>query len=630
MRRPWQIWVWFTICLIMVVPALLWLTHRALLLERAEAVAQQQADREEEVGSALWQLDAELTQLIAPEIARPAVFFQPFYRMPGKGPTQPVPSPLLVQPAAHVLLHFQLYPDETWRSPQCPTGQQYELAVAHGVSAENIRLSQERMQQLARAVRYSTLVEKLPCQTLPAPNGTHVAWGSNIAFLSQGAQAKLLMNVLDLQQVQQQLANSQNPANVDPEQNDAPLGQMASPYNLRRNQTVQSRQGSELQSRNALVQGVAQQALRDQRGNYANAELVPTEELITEGISQPLWLDGQLVLARRVVGSGQTLVQGTWLDWPQIKTQLLAKIAATLPGAELVPVTNPEAAHVGRLLAALPVQLQVPPVDVLLNPASPIRISLLLAWVFLTLATVAVGVLLRGVVTLSERRAAFVSAVTHELRTPLTTFRMYAEMLAAGMVSEPHQRATYLQTLQVEADRLSHLVENVLQYSRLERGAGPKRREEVTLDALLQRVAPRLADRATQADMHLDTTAAPEATAVQLTTDPAAVEQILLNLVDNACKYAAGATDRRIHLRVEATPRQVLLRVQDHGPGISAAEAKRLFRPFSKSAQQAAVSAPGVGLGLALSRRLAAELGGRLELDQADASGATFVCTLPR
>jgi signal transduction histidine kinase len=106
------------------------------------------------------------------------------------------------------------------------------------------------------------------------------------------------------------------------------------------------------------------------------------------------------------------------------------------------------------------------------------------------------------------------------------------------------------------------------------------------------------------------------------------VEQILLNLVDNACKYAQGATDRRIHLAADRTDGRLLLGVRDHGPGIAAAEAKRLFRPFSKSAREAAHTAPGIGLGLALSRRLARGMGGDLRLDDAD-GGARFTLTLP-
>ena len=627
MRRPWQIWTLFALCLAMVLPAMLWLTQRAVLLDRADALAQQQADVEEVVGSALWQMDAELTQLVAPEIARPAVFFQPFYDLPGKGRAQQLPSPLLVQPSPYVLLHFQLDPDGTWKSPQCPAEAQGELAVAHGVAADNIRLSHARLQELSGGVSYPVLLDKLPSQTLPPQLGLQTPWANNGALLPPLQQPKMMTNILDNRQVQQQLENSPSHPAPDAEPGEPQLAQGANPYNVKRQQMNQSRRTSELQTRNAVLQQAAQQQVLDQRFNY---DVAPAERVVTEGVSQSLWIDSHLVLARRVRVGPQTVIQGCWLDWPKIKAQLLARIAAILPDADLVPVTDPDSTRVGRLLAALPVELVVPRVALVLDPWSPSRISLLIAWLFLTLATLAVATLLRGVVALSERRAAFVSAVTHELRTPLTTFRLYAEMLAAGMVSDPQQRQTYLETLQLEADRLSHLVENVLLYSRLERGAAPQRREQVTVAAVVSRVGPRLTDRAAQAGMTLEIAADEASRAVQVTTDPAAVEQILMNLVDNACKYAVTATDRRILLRVEAAGRDVTWRVQDYGPGISLSDRRRLFRPFSKSAQQAANSAPGVGLGLALCRRLAQELRGRLECVDTGESGAAFVLTLPR
>jgi signal transduction histidine kinase len=245
------------------------------------------------------------------------------------------------------------------------------------------------------------------------------------------------------------------------------------------------------------------------------------------------------------------------------------------------------------------------------------------------LATVALAVLLQGVLALSERRAAFVSAVTHELRTPLTTFRMYAEMLAEGMVPDEVRRHEYLQTLKVEADRLSHLVENVLQYARLERGAAGRHRERVALGSLLSRMESRLRERAAQAEMTLAWDLAEDAGQHEIDTDPAAVEQILFNLVDNACKYARHAADRRVHCGAVLGVGKVQLVVRDHGPGIDPQHRRRLFRPFSKSAQEAARSAPGVGLGLALCRRLAGELGGTLAVECPPQGGTAFTLSLP-
>ena len=134
---------------------------------------------------------------------------------------------------------------------------------------------------------------------------------------------------------------------------------------------------------------------------------------------------------------------------------------------------------------------------------SPVRLSLLIAWACLALAAAAVALVLHGALALSERRGTFVSAVTHELRTPLTTFRLYTEMLDEGMVAGPDSQRSYLRTLRAEADRLGHLVENVLSFARLERGRAADGREVVAPAALLDRLVPRLALRAQQAGMEL-------------------------------------------------------------------------------------------------------------------------------
>lgn len=403
------------------------------------------------------------------------------------------------------------------------------------------------------------------------------------------------------------------------------------------------RGGEEWQGRNAAYQVYAQTQALQQRANTTEPHPESSRHFVGEGVSRPVWIGSKLILARRVSIDGAVVIQGCWLNWPRIEQSLLAEARQILPEVELAPVTPQSNVQPGRMLATLPVQLVVPeptisssvlefelvPSEVLQLPAwSAIRVSLVIAWICLVLATVAVGILLQGAVTLSERRGAFVAAVTHELRTPLTTFRMYAEMLSAGMIPAGEKQQQYLETLRVEADRLSHLVENVLAYARLERGRPGKRREEVSIAGLLDRVESRLADRARQAEMKLVVEADEAARKCVVHTDPGAVEQILFNLVDNACKYAAGAEDRRLHLQVEQRDAVAEIRVRDHGPGIAPEEARKLFHPFSKSVHQAASTAPGVGLGLALCRRLARALGGRLELESCD-DGACFLLTLP-
>jgi signal transduction histidine kinase len=208
---------------------------------------------------------------------------------------------------------------------------------------------------------------------------------------------------------------------------------------------------------------------------------------------------------------------------------------------------------------------------------------------------------------------------------------MYSEMLAGDMVADAEKRREYLRTLCSEANRLGHLVENVLAYARLERGSARSRVEQVTLGELIDRTKERLVQRAEQAGMQLAVDKGSETMRTRVCVDVSVVEQILFNLVDNACKYAAPVADEKI-IHVEAThdPKWAMLRVRDHGEGISPRMARRLFKPFSKSAKEAAHTAPGVGLGLALCRRWSRRLRGDLKLDRTCRVGACFVLSLPK
>jgi signal transduction histidine kinase len=116
--------------------------------------------------------------------------------------------------------------------------------------------------------------------------------------------------------------------------------------------------------------------------------------------------------------------------------------------------------------------------------------------------------------------------------------------------------------------------------------------------------------------------------ATALRADPEVVGQVLFNLVDNACKYAAEASDRRIHLAARSVPGAVAITVRDHGPGVPADRRRSIFRPFERGGDRVH-AIPGVGLGLALSRGLAADMGGGLEVANDGAPGATFTLTLP-
>lgn len=351
-----------------------------------------------------------------------------------------------------------------------------------------------------------------------------------------------------------------------------------------------------------------------------------------------VWAGDSLLLARRVQpASDAGSIEGCVIDWPRLRSDLLATIAELLPQATLEPVKDapidePMDALIDtdqRLLAAIPARLvpgDVPPL--VAASSSPMLGTLAAAWLAMAIAAAAVGALLASVLALSERRAAFVSSVTHELRTPLTTFRLYSGLLEEGMV-QPAEVPEYHATLRREADRLTHLVENVLAYARLERGRHAARLVPLSVGDLLDTVTPRPAERAAQAGFEWRLDADDAIRRLTVTTDPAAVEQVLFNLVDNACKYARGTGPAVIEVTTRPCARSLAIAVRDHGPGVAAREAARLFEPFHKSARDAAESAAGVGLGLALSRRLTRQMGGDLVHDPPADGGARFVLTLP-
>jgi signal transduction histidine kinase len=647
MKRPWQFWLLFALGVGLVVLPLAWLSVKSLELDRKELAARQKIGLEERINRALWRMDVLLMPLIAQEASRPEFVYRPSVSVlvpTGKGESHAAQavSPLLLSRPDYVLVHFELRPDGTLSSPQCPEGTEASWAMSNGASADVMRTARACLDQLAGQLDHADLLSQLPEESLPPIDTGTPPWNSVVSSLDQ---AQIVTNTFEQAQLQEpQPAQSAQSKDRPRQQADAPSADARDPtgqtllppqqpeglFTANRSGRNTLRTDNDLQSRGQAFQALAQRTYQQQRYNYANVD--PAEApAVVEGVSQAIWVGPRLILARRVKSGADTVIQGCWLDWEQLEQRLLAEVRdLELPQVRLTPVVHSSTADQSHLLVTVPVELSVgaPPVE----PAwdSPIRISLVAAWSCLFLAVICAAMTLRSVVALSERRAAFVSAVTHELRTPLTTFRMYAEMLAEGMVRSAEQRQKYLQTLRREADRLSHLVENVLAYARLERGRCGRQRERLTLGALLDRIVPRLEDRAAQAEMKLVVEVVDEARGELLATDGGAIEQILFNLVDNACKYASGGGDLRIHLEASADPRCVTMRVRDHGPGISRQQRRRLFLPFSKSVQEAARTAPGVGLGLSLSRRLARQLGGRLVCDAGDGPGAAFVLMLPR
>ncbi|MBL8859220.1 MAG: HAMP domain-containing histidine kinase [Planctomycetes bacterium] len=343
-----------------------------------------------------------------------------------------------------------------------------------------------------------------------------------------------------------------------------------------------------------------------------------------------------LHMTRRVEDGGSAWHESYRLEWTALQQTLLGEVRDLFPTAQLMPVDQgeiqPEDGRALRL-ATIPARFVAPrPTPVEGLPRGHLW-TLAGAWSALLFALFAGALALRSSYDYAEKHRRFTHAVTHELRTPLTTFRMYSEMLARGMAPEA-SRAEYLATLESEAARLSRLVDNVLRYARLEDGSSGPPRTVTEIGQLVERCVPELSRTCTAAGTQLEVQQV-EVRDVKVATDADAVQQILSNLVENACKYgfttaeSTGAPRAVIVLRASCDSKFVHLDIVDQGPGVPPAIARSIFAPFDRGGRDSSDRAPGVGLGLALARSLARELGGSLTLEPAQ-QGATFRLSLPR
>jgi two-component system sensor histidine kinase KdpD len=230
----------------------------------------------------------------------------------------------------------------------------------------------------------------------------------------------------------------------------------------------------------------------------------------------------------------------------------------------------------------------------------------------------------RLLAVIGQQRAGFLSAVSHNLRTPLTAVKAAAgTLLASWSRLEPEERRELLETIADEAERLERLVRNTLELSRIRAGALDVDREPVDVADLVQHAVRRLRPVARAHRVRLDVSDdLPE-----VWLDVTMLEQILLNLLENALRFAPPGSE----ILVGARPLEndlVELRVSDHGPGVPADARERIFEEFRGADDRPDRS--GTGLGLAIVRALVIAHGGSVHYEETPGGGATFVCTFPR
>jgi two-component system, OmpR family, phosphate regulon sensor histidine kinase PhoR len=223
---------------------------------------------------------------------------------------------------------------------------------------------------------------------------------------------------------------------------------------------------------------------------------------------------------------------------------------------------------------------------------------------------------------LDEEKSDFIATISHELRTPMAAVYGAAETLRHRELP-PAQSAALLEIIASQAARLREITERVLLATQLDRGDIALGRERVDVAEVVRASVDAVRSHTTE-DVALDVSVAPETgTAVG---DPDRIQQVLINLLDNAVKYGNGP----VTVRTEATNGAVRISVADAGPGITRAEQARIFEKFYRVDPQLTRAPSGTGLGLYISRELVQRMGGRLEVVSEPGSGATFVVELAR
>jgi signal transduction histidine kinase len=224
---------------------------------------------------------------------------------------------------------------------------------------------------------------------------------------------------------------------------------------------------------------------------------------------------------------------------------------------------------------------------------------------------------------LARLRSDFVASASHELRTPLAQIRLFLETLRAGRYRTADEHRWFLDTADREAARLTHVVDNVLHFSRLERGAvraagvvpDVASLLETTVSAFRPLADARRADLAGRFDAGLAAAIAPDA-----------LHQVVLNLLDNAVKY--GPEGQTIRLQALRRDEAVEIAVEDEGPGVPPADRARIFEPFRRGSAHVGSAVAGSGIGLSVVRELVRACGGDCRVEDA-ARGARFVVRLP-
>jgi len=231
----------------------------------------------------------------------------------------------------------------------------------------------------------------------------------------------------------------------------------------------------------------------------------------------------------------------------------------------------------------------------------------------------------RAVVDLADRRTRFVSSVTHEVKTPLTNIRMYAEMLEQKMASDPEKEQSYFRILGSESARLSRLIDNVLEFSKLENRQRSFDMREGNLADVIKETVEIMQEKLRQEGFALNVE---EVDIPGFRYDREVMIQILINLIENSVKFGKALPRKEITISVRPEGKWIRIRVSDTGPGIPRHALKKVFDDFYRVEGPLTRSTSGTGIGLSLVKKFVTAMGGSISARNNDGPGCTITISL--
>jgi len=226
---------------------------------------------------------------------------------------------------------------------------------------------------------------------------------------------------------------------------------------------------------------------------------------------------------------------------------------------------------------------------------------------------------------LSQMKSDFVSNVSHELRTPLSSIRVFGEYMRLGRVEKPEKIREYGEYIETESRRLTQLINNILDFSRIESAEKKYRFNDCDAGAIITDVLSAFEVPLRERGFDIAVEIAPSLPRVRI--DRESIAQALVNLFDNAVKYSGER--KEIGVRAFVENGELRIAVQDHGIGIAASEQKKIFDKFYRVGSGLVHDVKGSGLGLAIVQHIVKAHGGRVEVASAPGDGTTFTIVLP-